>query len=82
MVRGKQVSTVVSLLLLVALAAAHVRIVYDGNGQAIYWNNPSNVSVVIQSTGSDNINDGSDEVALRNAIDAWNDVTSTTATLV
>jgi hypothetical protein len=82
MARGKQVSTGVSLLLVVALAAAHVRIVYDGNGQAIYWNNPSSVSVVIQSTGSDNINDGSDEVALRNAIDAWNDVTSTTATLV
>lgn len=79
---GQQISTGISLLLIVALAAAHVRIVYQGNGQAIYWNNPSSVSVTIQSAGSDNINDGSDEIALRNAIDAWNDVTSTTATLV
>lgn len=82
MLSGKRIIHWVSATLLVALAAAHVRIVYEGNGQAIFWSNPSSVSVVIQSNGSDNISDGSDDVALRNAIAAWNDVTSTTATLV
>ncbi len=75
------------LFLLLGLAAAsfvlaHVRLIYSANGNVLYWNDPSNVSVVINSTGSDDISDSSHFTALRNAISAWNDVTGTTATLV
>ncbi|MFT6713041.1 MAG: hypothetical protein ACJAVJ_000314, partial [Planctomycetota bacterium] len=45
-----------------------------GTGAELFWSNPSNVSVVINDAGSDNILDGSYETSLRNAIDAWNDV--------
>lgn len=64
-----------------ALATAHVRLV-TSSGTPLYWGNESNVSIVINSDGSDDITDGSHETALRNAIAEWNDVTGTTAQLV
>ncbi len=62
--------------------AAHVRLIYSGNGQELAWSNPANVSIVIQSVGSADVADSSDEMALRNAIDEWNNTTNTTARLV
>lgn len=55
-----------------ALAFAHVRLINPSTGAELYWNNPSNISVVINEAGSDNLPDGSHETALRNAIDEWN----------
>jgi hypothetical protein len=65
-----------------AAAAAHVRLIYSGNGNALFWSNPGSISVVINDQGTDDVNDGTDEVACRAAILAWNDVVGTSATLV
>ncbi|MDF1836808.1 MAG: IPT/TIG domain-containing protein [Planctomycetota bacterium] len=61
---------------------AHVRLIYTGNGQELAWSNPANVSIVIQSVGSDDVMDSSDEMALRNSIDEWNSAGHSTAQLV
>lgn len=61
---------------------AHVRLQYPANGNVLFWSTPSNVSIVIQSDGSADINDGSEHTAIRNAIAAWNGVGSTTLNLV
>ncbi len=63
-------------------AAAHVRLIYSGNGQQLAWSNPANISIVVQSLGSEDVTDSSDEIALRNAIEEWNNTTNTTAQLV
>ena len=67
---------------LAGLAVGHVRLIHPGTGKALYWSDPGNVSVVIQEAGSDDIPDGSHATALRNAIDAWNDVAGSSARLV
>ncbi len=71
---------------LVAFAAArlgaHVRLIHPSAGVALRWNNPASIGIVINSTGSDDVSDGSHETALRMAIQDWNAVTGTTATLV
>jgi len=64
-----------------AFVGAHVRLIYSGNGNVLYWSDPANVSIVINETGSDNISDGSHFTALRNAIAAWNEVNMTQAVL-
>ena len=61
---------------------AHVRLVHPSNGTPLRWSNPATVSIVINATGSDDIADGSHETSLRMAIQDWNAVTGTTATLV
>ncbi len=61
---------------------AHVRLMNPGNGNPLFWNDPTNVGIVISSVGSDNIADRSEDTALRNAIDAWNDSPGQTARLV
>jgi hypothetical protein len=68
--------------LLVVPAAAHVRLINPNNGNKLFWSVPSSISIVISSTPSDNITNGSTTTALRNAIAAWNADTQTTATLV
>ena len=74
------------LLLPVALVAglgvAHVRLTYTANGNQLYWSSPNNVSIVINSTGSDDVSDGSDETAQRNAILTWNEDSQTAGQLV
>lgn len=67
---------------LALLGLAHVRLTHPGNNLPLFWSDPANISIVSSSTGSDDIADGSEETALRNAIDAWNDATGTTARLV
>ncbi len=63
-------ATVVSAL--ATCAAAHVPLVHPGNGNALHWGRPYDVSIVINASGSEDIQDGSHVTALRNAIDAWN----------
>jgi len=67
---------------LAGLAAAHVRLTNPGNGAALRWSNPSSVSVVISSAGSDDVSDESDTAAVRLAVREWNQVTGTTAQLL
>ena len=64
------------------LVVAHVRLIHPSSGTALRWGSPANIGIVIQSTGSDDIADGSHETALRMAIQDWNAATGTTATLV
>ncbi|MFT7669574.1 MAG: hypothetical protein ACI8X5_002279 [Planctomycetota bacterium] len=64
-----------------ALVFAHVRLVHPSNSTPLYWNT-TNLGITINSTGSDNISDGSDETALRNAIEEWNSIDGTSMTLV
>ena len=54
-----------------ALVLAHVPLLNPGNGNELHWNS-SEVSVVIQEDGSDDISDRGHFPALRNAIAAWN----------
>jgi hypothetical protein len=48
----------------------------------LHWSNPAAVGIVINSTGSSDIADGSHETALRMAIQAWNDAEGSDFTLV
>lgn len=66
---------------LATCAAAHVPLVHPGNGNALHWGRPYDVSIVINSTGSEDILDGSHVTALRNAIDAWNAIGGSTLQL-
>lgn len=66
----------------IGFVAAHVRLIYSGNGNVLFWDNPSSVAITINETGSDNISDGSHIPALRDAIYEWNKVDNTTAFLV
>lgn len=67
---------------LVGVAVGHVRLRYSDNGANLFWENPDNISIVIQSEGSDNIGDGSHETAIRGAIEAWNGASGSRARLV
>jgi hypothetical protein len=69
-------------LTLGGLGLAHIQLVYQQNGSPLSWSNPSAVSIVIHEGGSADIAGASDELAIRNGIDAWNEVDGTTAHLV
>ncbi len=78
------VATTAALLALLATGAvwAHVRLIHPSTGAPLYWTNPSQVGIVIQSAGSDDLPDGSHETALRGAIREWNRAQGTSAVLV
>ena len=65
-----------------ARLAAHVRLIHPTSGAALRWSSPTNVGIVIQQDGSDDLDGGSHATALRLAIQEWNSATGTTATLV
>lgn len=65
-----------------AFALAHVRLINSSTGAALFWSQPSQVTVVIQSSGSNDIPDGGHVPALRNAIADWNGATGTSAKLL
>jgi hypothetical protein len=67
---------------LAGATAAHVRLYNPSNGAKLFWSAPSNLTVVIDPAGSDNIPDGSHTTALQNGLDFWNTMTGTTAQLV
>lgn len=64
-------------LTLGGLGLAHIQLVYQQNGSPLSWSNPSAVSIVIHEGGSADIAGASDELAIRNGIDAWNEVDGT-----
>ncbi len=66
--------TLVGTIALTAALTAHVRLRYQENGAALFWPNPENVTVVINSDGSDDLSNDSHATAIRSAIDAWNAV--------
>ena len=61
---------------------AHVRLTYPGTSTPLFWQSPSQVSIVSSATGSQDISDGSEETALRNAIATWNGASGSTARLI
>jgi len=63
-------------------ALAHVRLHNPSNGNPLFWGAPGAISIVINSTGSDDIPDGSHEPSIRNSIRSWNDLSGTSMTLV
>ena len=71
-----------SVALLAAVASTHVRLRNPSNGAELYWENPGSIGIVISSTGSDDLATGEHEPALRLAIEAWNRVGGSAATLV
>lgn len=82
LLRGRFVLGLSVLLGLVLGVVAHERLRVNGNGPPLFWTSPSNIGIVIQSDGSDDIADGSHETALRMAIQDWNDVNGSTVALV
>ncbi len=71
-----------AVCLFAVAAMAHVRLHNPSTKAELYWSNPSNVSIVINDAGSDDVDDASAEIALQNAIDAWNRVDGSEARLV
>ena len=69
-------------LALGAAAWGHVRLYNPGTGSELFWSSPSNVGIVINSDGSDNIADSSVETALKGSIEAWNDLPGSSVALV
>ncbi len=76
------VGAVVVLVLVALKLDAHVRLVHPSSKNPLYWQNPGSISIVTQSAGSQDIEDGSHFTALRNAISAWNAVPGSNARLV
>lgn len=71
-----------ALAVLAGAVAAHVRLHHPSTKQKLSWQNEQSIGIVINAAGSDDVADGSHFTALRNAIDAWNDVAGSTARLV
>ncbi len=68
--------------ILAASVTAHVRLRYQEDGTPLRWTSPENISLVINSDGSDDIADGSHETAIRSAVEAWNSVYGSRARMV
>ncbi|MEM9799031.1 MAG: matrixin family metalloprotease, partial [Planctomycetota bacterium] len=76
------VAAFLGVVALVASVTAHVRLRTSDGGSALYWSDPSNVPIAIGTTGSDDLDDGSHETAIRSAIEAWNAAGGSSARLV
>lgn len=68
-------------VLCASFVIAHVRLIYSANGNVLFWTSPGSISFVINETGSADVPDDGHMPALRNAVQAWNDVTGTSARL-
>lgn len=71
-----------AIALIAATVVAHVRLTNPGNGNYLHWTIPDDVGIVVSSIGSDDVLDAADEVAIRLAIQDWNEVTGSDVTLV
>lgn len=69
-------------LAVTAVVTAHVRLVHPSSSVPLYWANPENIGIVINSAGTPDIPDGSHVTAIQLAIEEWNSATGNTATLV
>lgn len=63
-------------------ASAHVRILHPSTSAGLFWPGGSSTGIVFQAVGSADVPDDSDEVAVRNAIAAWNALEGSNFTLV
>lgn len=63
---------VCAIAAIAGLVAAHVRLRNPANGALLRWSTPSAVSIVVSSTGSDDIADDSETSAVRLAVREWN----------
>ncbi len=61
---------------------AHVRLINPSNHYELRWGSPNNISIVINSSGSSDVHDGSHVTALQNAIREWNQADGSVARLV
>lgn len=66
---------------LVASASANTRL-KSSSGYELRWGQPSNVGIVIQRAGSDDLADESHVTAIQNAIRAWNEAPGSAARLI
>ena len=82
MSRFSRVLSVLIVMVTAGTVLAHVRLRHPTSLANLFWSSPTNVSIVINRTGSDNISDGSHITAVRNAIDEWNRASGTTLQLV
>jgi len=69
-------------LVVTATVTAHVRLLHPGTQRPLFWKNPDNIGIVINSTGTPDIPDGSHMTAIRLAIEEWNSVSGTEAQLI
>lgn len=70
-----------ALALTAASVVGHVRLRTSG-GNPLFWQNDDDVSIVVSSAGSDDIQDESETAAIRLAIAEWNAVNGSTARLI
>lgn len=82
MKRARRYLAVGCVLGAAALSSAHIRLRHPGNLNPLWWADDTNISVVTSSIGSGDIADESEDTALRNAYDAWNDASGSRARLV
>lgn len=82
--RFRSTSVLIAAASVVAATAglAHIRLHTGNPAQPLFWSSSSNVGLVINSTGSDNLPDGSHFTAIRNAYESWNGVGGTGAMIV
>lgn len=78
----RNVARAAMVLATLGIVTAHVRLRHPTTQVGLFWATPTNVSIVVNRTGSDDIPDGSHVTAVRNAIDEWNRATDTTLQLV
>ncbi len=79
---SRRIATIGALACLGLFARGHTRLHNPSNQNPLFWSSPGNIGIVINSAGSADIPDGSHETSIRMAIDAWNDATGSSATLV
>jgi hypothetical protein len=81
--RRRRIALAGGVAIMAAVAVtAHVRLRHPSSGSPLFWSAPQSIGIVIQSAGSDDVSDGSDEAALRGAIATWNGVGGTVARLL
>lgn len=78
---ARAIRAAASVVGLSTAVAAHVRLI-TSSGYELRWGQPASISIVVNRTGSDDVVDGSHNVALRNAIRAWNEAPGSAARLV
>lgn len=78
----KRLATGLCAVAFTCLAGAHVRLIYSANGNVLFWQDPASIGIAFNANGSANVSDGSDLLALRNAVDSWNGIGGTDAQLI
>ncbi|MEW6072063.1 MAG: IPT/TIG domain-containing protein [Planctomycetota bacterium] len=71
-----------AVALVAAAVTAHVRLRNPSNENPLVWSDPQAIGIVVNSTGSADVTDGSDVTAVRLAIQDWNEVAGSDVQLV